>query len=67
MSDHRRGFGKGPAAAGAAEHRTATVIRATGGKPYGTDEAIQCRHSFSSEQIEWFKAGSALNYVAKKG
>jgi aconitate hydratase len=27
----------------------------------GRDETIQCRHSFSAEQLAWFKAGSALN------
>src|SRR5262249_35691638 len=29
----------------------------------GKDETIQCRHSFSSEQIAWFKAGAALNLL----
>ena len=27
----------------------------------GKDEIIRCRHSFSAEQIAWFKAGAALN------
>ncbi len=27
----------------------------------GRDETIQCRHSFSADQLAWFKAGSALN------
>ena len=27
----------------------------------GKDETIRCRHSFSAEQIAWFKAGAALN------
>ena len=27
---------------------------------------IQCNHSFNENQIEWFKAGSALNLMAKK-
>ncbi len=29
----------------------------------GKEEAIQCRHSFSAEQIAWFKAGAALNLL----
>lgn len=29
----------------------------------GADEVIQCRHSFSAEQIAWFKAGAALNLL----
>ena len=27
------------------------------------DETFRCRHSFSAEQIEWFKAGAALNLL----
>jgi aconitate hydratase len=30
----------------------------------GTDETIVCRHSLSADQIEWFKAGAALNLIA---
>src|SRR5712691_10737324 len=30
-------------------------------KPGGKTVAIQCRHTFTDEQIGWFKAGSALN------
>jgi len=29
----------------------------------GSDEKISCRHSFSAEQIAWFKAGAALNLL----
>lgn len=29
----------------------------------GTEERILCRHTFSAEQIEWFKAGAALNLM----
>jgi aconitate hydratase len=29
----------------------------------GADETIECRHSFSAEQIAWFKAGAALNLL----
>jgi aconitate hydratase len=32
----------------------------------GTDETIQCRHSFSAEQIAWFKAGAALNLLREE-
>ncbi len=29
----------------------------------GKDETIACRHSYSAEQIAWFKAGAALNLL----
>ncbi|MEI6791339.1 MAG: aconitate hydratase, partial [Myxococcaceae bacterium] len=29
-------------------------------------EKITCKHTLSADQIEWFKAGSALNYLARK-
>jgi aconitate hydratase len=32
----------------------------------GTSEKFPVNHTMSQEQIEWFKAGSALNYVAKQ-
>ena len=32
----------------------------------GTDEIIVCRHSLSADQIEWFKAGAALNLIARQ-
>jgi aconitate hydratase len=31
----------------------------------GTEETINLRHSFNQSQIEWFKAGSAMNYIKK--
>jgi aconitate hydratase len=31
----------------------------------GTSDEIMLSHSYSALQIEWFKAGSALNYVKK--
>jgi len=31
----------------------------------GTQDRIQLNHSFNAEQIEWFKAGSALNLMKK--
>ncbi len=35
-------------------------------KPDGTTVDFVAKHTFSPEQIEWFKAGSALNVVRKK-
>jgi len=35
-------------------------------KPDGTAVDFTAKHTFSNEQIEWFKAGSALNVVRKK-
>ncbi len=32
----------------------------------GTDETIRCRHSFSAEQIAWFRAGGALNLLREE-
>lgn len=32
----------------------------------GTQEEILCRHSLSSEQIGWFRAGSALNVLRQR-
>jgi len=32
----------------------------------GTDDAIQCRHSCSAEQLAWFKAGAALNLLREE-
>ena len=31
----------------------------------GTQETLQLNHSFSDSQLEWFKAGSALNVLSK--
>jgi len=31
----------------------------------GTEEEIETRHTMSEQQIEWFRAGSALNKIAK--
>ena len=35
-------------------------------KPDGTTIDFEGKHTFSPEQVEWFKAGSALNVVRKK-
>jgi aconitate hydratase len=40
-----------------------TPVRCRIAKPDGTTVAFACRHTFSPEQIEWFKAGSALNLI----
>ncbi len=32
----------------------------------GTVETIRCQHSYNQTQIDWFKAGSALNLLAKQ-
>jgi aconitate hydratase len=31
----------------------------------GTEEDIETKHTMSEQQIEWFRAGSALNKIAK--
>ncbi len=31
----------------------------------GTEESIETKHTMSEQQIEWFRAGSALNKIAK--
>ncbi len=33
----------------------------------GSEETIQVNHSFNESQIAWFKAGSALNLIARRG
>ena len=35
-------------------------------KPDGTTVEFEATHTFSPEQIEWFKAGSALNIIRQK-
>ena len=32
----------------------------------GTEDSFQVEHTYNDTQIAWFKAGSALNYAAKK-
>jgi aconitate hydratase A / 2-methylisocitrate dehydratase len=32
----------------------------------GTTESFDARHTMSHEQIEWFRAGSALNLLASR-
>ena len=35
-------------------------------KPDGTTIEFRCNHTFSPEQIEWFRAGGALNIIRKR-
>ena len=35
-------------------------------KPDGSIVQFECDHTFSPEQVEWFKAGSALNIIRQK-
>jgi aconitate hydratase len=35
-------------------------------KPDRSTIDFECTHTFSDEQVEWFKAGSALNIVRRK-
>jgi aconitate hydratase len=35
-------------------------------KPDGATVDFECTHTFSPEQIEWFRAGSALNIIKAK-
>jgi len=35
-------------------------------KADGSEVAFEALHTFSDEQVEWFKAGSALNIVRQK-
>jgi aconitate hydratase len=32
----------------------------------GTEETIQCQHSFTAEQLAWFRAGAALNLLREE-
>jgi aconitate hydratase len=41
-------------------------LQCTINKPNGEKIAFEALHTFSDEQVEWFKAGSALNIVRKK-
>ena len=34
--------------------------------PNGVEEQIQVKHSLNAQQIEWFKAGSALNMLKRR-
>jgi aconitate hydratase len=43
-----------------------TPVRCTITKPDGTTVDFLANHTFSPEQIEWFKAGGALNIIRQK-
>lgn len=43
-----------------------TPVRCVINKPYGTTIEFEALHTFSPEQVEWFRAGSALNIVRQK-
>ena len=43
-----------------------TNLKLSLNKPDGSSQIIETLHPFSKNQIEWFKAGSALNLIAKK-
>ena len=32
----------------------------------GSSDVINCKHTYNSAQINWFKAGSALNLIRKQ-
>ena len=34
-------------------------------KPSGDVVDVECRHTLSTDQIEWLRAGSALNYIGQ--
>ena len=44
-----------------------TPVRCRVTKPDGDGVEFTCTHTFSAEQIEWFKAGSALNVIRRRG
>jgi aconitate hydratase len=41
-------------------------VRCRINKPDGSTIEFECTHTFSDEQVEWFRAGSALNIVREK-
>lgn len=42
------------------------TVRCRISKPDGSTIDFECNHTFSPEQVEWFKAGSALNIIRQK-
>ena len=48
---------------GLAELAPDVNVRCTINKPDGSTVDFECTQTFSPEQIEWFKAGSALNII----
>jgi aconitate hydratase len=43
-----------------------TPVKAQIVKPDGSKVDFECNHTFSPEQIEWFKAGGALNIIRQR-
>ncbi len=43
-----------------------STVRGSIDKPDGASVPFTCHHSFSAEQIEWFRAGSALNVIRRR-
>jgi aconitate hydratase len=41
-------------------------VRARIHKPDGTTIDFECNHTMNDEQIEWFRAGGALNIIRQK-
>lgn len=39
------------------------VLRVT--KPNGEVKEVECRHTLSTDQVEWLRAGSALNWIGE--
>lgn len=35
-------------------------------QPSGASFSVTLNHTFNEEQLEWFKAGSALNFMKKR-
>ena len=44
----------------------ATSIEVVIASPAGTTTSITTNHTYSANQIEWFKAGSALNLIRQR-
>jgi aconitate hydratase len=51
---------------GLADMAPDTPVRCTIHHPDGTSEDFETTHTLNDEQIEWFKAGSALNIIRRK-
>jgi len=41
-------------------------VRCRIARPDGTSVEFDCSHTFSAEQLEWFRAGSALNVIRRR-
>jgi len=43
------------------------LVTATINHADGSEQKIELRHTMNADQIAWFKAGSALNLLRKRG